>query len=99
MKVSASVKPRCERCKVIKRSGVVMVTMVLLKVAWICACPTGTFFFSRFLARVAFFRSAMGLRYFLRRTPTVLREPRRCRALVLVRCPREGRLRRCRTPR
>ncbi|MDP9467798.1 MAG: 50S ribosomal protein L36, partial [Chloroflexota bacterium] len=24
MKVSASVKPRCERCKVIKRSGVVM---------------------------------------------------------------------------
>jgi len=25
MKVSASVKPRCERCKVIKRDGVVMV--------------------------------------------------------------------------
>ncbi|MDQ3880379.1 MAG: 50S ribosomal protein L36 [Chloroflexota bacterium] len=25
MKVSASVKPRCERCKVIRRSGVVMV--------------------------------------------------------------------------
>ena len=25
MKVSASVKPRCERCKMIRRSGVVMV--------------------------------------------------------------------------
>ncbi|HEV7200158.1 MAG TPA: 50S ribosomal protein L36, partial [Candidatus Limnocylindria bacterium] len=25
MKVSASVKPRCERCKVIRRSGVVLV--------------------------------------------------------------------------
>ena len=25
MKVSASVKPRCEKCKVIKRSGVLMV--------------------------------------------------------------------------
>jgi large subunit ribosomal protein L36 len=25
MKVSASVKPRCEKCKVIKRRGVVMV--------------------------------------------------------------------------
>jgi len=25
MKVSASVKPRCERCKIIRRHGVVMV--------------------------------------------------------------------------
>ncbi|MGI8422584.1 MAG: 50S ribosomal protein L36 [Chloroflexota bacterium] len=25
MKVSASVKPRCEKCKVIKRRGVIMV--------------------------------------------------------------------------
>ena len=31
MKVSASVKPRCERCKVIKRSGVVMVICVIPK--------------------------------------------------------------------
>lgn len=30
MKVSASVKPRCEKCKIIKRRGVVMV---------ICANP------------------------------------------------------------
>jgi large subunit ribosomal protein L36 len=28
MKVSASVKPRCEKCKVIKRQGVVMVICV-----------------------------------------------------------------------
>jgi len=31
MKVSASVKPRCERCKVIKRAGVVMVICVIPK--------------------------------------------------------------------
>ena len=31
MKVSASVKPRCERCKVIERSGVVMVICVIPK--------------------------------------------------------------------
>jgi large subunit ribosomal protein L36 len=31
MKVSASVKPRCERCKVNKRSGVVMVICVIPK--------------------------------------------------------------------
>jgi large subunit ribosomal protein L36 len=31
MKVSASVKPRCERCKVITRSGVVMVICVIPK--------------------------------------------------------------------
>ena len=31
MKVSASVQPRCERCKVIKRSGVVMVICVVPK--------------------------------------------------------------------
>jgi large subunit ribosomal protein L36 len=31
MKVSASVKPRCERCKVIKRNGVVMVICVIPK--------------------------------------------------------------------
>src|SRR5439155_4914820 len=37
--------------------------------------------------------------YFLRRMPTVRRGPRRCRAFVLVRCPRTGRLRRCLTPR
>ena len=54
-----------------------MVTIVLLKVDWMWACPVGTFFFSRFLVRAARFRSAMRLRYFLRRTPTVLREPRR----------------------
>src|SRR4051812_29033949 len=92
----------------------VMVTIVLLNVAWICACPAGTFFRSRRRVLVARFRSAIGsgraprqlacrfrpassaagLGYFLRRTPTVFLGPRRCRALVLVRCPRTGRLRR-----
>src|SRR6185295_6801490 len=33
------------------------------------------------------------------RAPTVFFGPRRARALVLVRCPRTGRLRRCRMPR
>src|SRR3954453_21551160 len=33
------------------------------------------------------------------RAPTVFFGPRRWRALVLVRCPRDGRLRRCREPR
>jgi hypothetical protein len=36
-----------------------MVTIVLLKVDWIWACPVGTFFFSRFFVRVLAFRSAM----------------------------------------
>ena len=31
MKVSASVKPRCEKCKVIKRQGVIMVICVEAK--------------------------------------------------------------------
>src|SRR5207244_9164396 len=38
-----------------------MVTIVLLNVDWMWACPIGTFFRSRFLARVARFRSAMKL--------------------------------------
>ncbi len=80
-----------------------MVTIVLLNVAWMWACPEGTFFFSRFFERVAFFRSAMVLRlvpdYFLRRIPTVRREPRFWRAFVFVRWPRTGRFRRWRTPR
>src|SRR6188472_893008 len=36
-----------------------MVTIVLLNVAWIWACPTGTFFRSRRLTLAARFRSAM----------------------------------------
>src|SRR4029077_1455280 len=38
-----------------------MVTIVLLNVDWMWACPIGMFFRSRFLARVARFRSAMDL--------------------------------------
>jgi hypothetical protein len=39
----------------------VIVTIVLLNVDWMWACPTGTFFRSRFFAREARFRSAMEL--------------------------------------
>src|SRR5919109_3320106 len=58
-------------------------TIVLLNVDWICACPTVTFFFSRRRVRTTFF---FGMTYFFAsaflRTPTVLRGPRRVRALV-----------------
>jgi hypothetical protein len=39
--------------------GSVIVMIVLLKLAWMCACPTGTFFFSRRRVFVARLRSAM----------------------------------------
>ena len=70
----------------------VMVTIVLLNVDWMCACPTGTFFFSRFLVRVARFRSAMELpcRYFLRRMPTVLRGPAALARVRLGALPADG---------
>src|SRR6476660_2220043 len=52
------------------------------------------------LDRSLAFRHAWSVpRHFLRRTPTVFFGPRRWRALVLVRWPRTGRLRRCRRPR
>src|SRR4029078_10738572 len=52
------------------------------------------------LDRSLAFRHAWSVpRYFLRRTPTVFFGPRRWRAFVLVRWPRTGRFRRCRTPR
>src|SRR5688500_10334980 len=80
----------------------VIVMIVLLNVAWMWTCPWGTFFRSRRRCFTARLRSAIGLvvpRYFLRRTPTVFFGPRRWRALVFVRWPRTGRLRRWRTPR
>jgi hypothetical protein len=39
--------------------GSVSVIVVLLKLDWMKASPTGTFFFSRFRVRVLVFRSAM----------------------------------------
>src|SRR6478736_4575264 len=51
------------------------------------------------LDRSLAFRHASVLRHFLRLTPTVFFGPRRWRALVLVRWPRTGRLRRWRRPR
>src|SRR5687768_3009201 len=82
----------------------VIVMIVLLNDAWMCACPWGTFFFSRRRCLTAFLRSAISLRsalYFvaLRRAPTVRFGPRRWRALVFVRWPRTGRFRRWRRPR
>src|SRR6188768_2406652 len=53
-----------------------------------------------YLDRSLAFRHAWSVpRHFLRLTPTVFFGPRRWRALVLVRWPRTGRLRRCREPR
>src|SRR5439155_24705996 len=82
-----------------------MVTVVLLNVAWMCAMPVGTIFFSFFFApfflgwpaidhsnyvfAVAFLRTAIAPRL----------GPLRVRALVCVRCPRTGSPRRCRSPR
>src|SRR6185436_9569842 len=51
------------------------------------------------LDRSLSFRHSSVLRHFLRLTPTVFFGPRRWRALVLVRWPRTGRLRRWRRPR
>src|SRR6266536_2227207 len=60
----------------------VMVMIVLLNDAWMRACPTGTFFFSRRRCLTAFLRSAMSVRtppylVALRRAPTVRFGPRR----------------------
>ena len=59
----------------------VIVTIVLLKLAWMWTCPWGTFFRSRRRCLTAFLRSAMCLSdpsgYFFRRTPTVFFGPRR----------------------
>src|SRR5881392_195463 len=87
--------------------GSVIVMIVLLNVAWMWTCPAGTFLRSRRRDLTAFLRSGIPWqvprcflrRYFLRRTPTVRFGPRRWRALVFVRWPRTGRLRRWRTPR
>src|SRR5437016_13840423 len=75
----------------------VIVTIVLLKVDLMWAWPWETFFFSR---RRAFFCLGFATRYFpfFRLTPTVFFGPLRVRALVWVRCPRTGRLRRWRRP-
>src|SRR4051812_31917138 len=84
-------------------AGSVMVMIVLLNVAWMWTCPEGTTRFSLRRCLAGFFRSAIRPlvpRYFLaRRTPTVFFGPRRWRALVFVRWPRTGRLRRWRRPR
>src|SRR5258706_13741972 len=84
--------------------GSVNVTIVLLNVAWICACPRGIDLRSRRLGLpdVDFFLSAIlaipSQRYFLAVAlflpATVLFGPRRVRAFVRVRCPRTGRVRR-----
>src|ERR1700730_3810248 len=107
-------------------SGAVMVTIVLLKVAWIQARPCGTtrrsrFFLNSFLRRAAFPAAAVAapscccaslanacplsrlgylraMTFFLAATAP-LRGPFRVRALVCVRWPRTGRLRRWRSPR
>src|SRR6266536_3232139 len=74
----------------------VMVTMVVLKVDLMWACPCETFFFSR---RRGFLVLGLATYFpFFRFTPTVFLGPLRVRALVCVRCPRTGRLLLWRTP-
>jgi len=75
----------------------VIVTIVLLNVDLMWACPCETFFFS---LRRAFFCFGFATLYFpfFRFTPTVFFGPLRVRALVWVRCPRTGRLLLCRRP-
>jgi len=87
----------------------VMVTMVLLNVAWTCTTPVWTTRFSFFLK--LFFLPAFTGAFAIMITGYVLdvaffllatvprRGPLRVRALVWVRCPRTGRPRRCRNPR
>ena len=71
--------------------GSVMVTIVLLKVEWICATPDGIFFLVRFLLLAL--RAILLSSYFFF-LATVLRGPLRVRALLRVFCPRTGSLRR-----
>src|SRR5712691_608971 len=80
--------------------GSVIETIVLLNVDWICTTPCRTlrFSFGLFLASLPCFLAIDYLPFF-RRTPTVRLGPLRVRALVLVRWPRTGRLRRWRSPR
>src|SRR5215471_11584641 len=88
-----------------------MVTMVLLKVAWMCTTPEWTTRFSFFLKLFflpPFFSGAFAIfcsqlyvfadAFFLFAT-VPRRGPLRVRALVCVRWPRTGRLRRWRRPR
>src|SRR5204862_7183825 len=75
----------------------VIVTIVLEKVDLMCACPCRTFFFS-FLRVFLALGFAMIYLPFFRFTPTVFFGPLRVLALVCVRCPCTGRLRRCRLP-
>ena len=84
-----------------------MVTIVLLNVDLMCACPCTTFFFSRLrvffalgFAMCELPRSGFG--YFLRAAfflpAIVFFGPLRVRAFVCVRWPRTGRPRRWRMP-
>src|SRR5688572_23702322 len=90
----------------------VMVTMVLLKEAWMWAMPSDTFFFTFFRARAeavccnscldGVFLLAIGYAALPAGTLSLiaaLRGPLRVLALVRVRCPRTGRPLRWRWPR
>src|SRR5690606_3028747 len=66
----------------------VMVTIVLLNDACICATPSTTVFFTFLRVRVPGFAISKFQLLYLR---IGLRGPLRVRALVLVRCPRTGR--------
>ena len=77
----------------------VRVTMVLLNEVLMGLAHGNILFTSRRVRAFDFGAAISALAYFLRLTPTVRRGPLRPRALVLVRCPRTGRPRRCLSPR
>ena len=89
----------------------VIVMIVLLNDAWMCAMPSATFFLTFLRTRAAAFGSAVLLPFccvlprYLDDGAGLLRPerdffgPLRVRALVRVRWPRTGSPRRCRTPR
>ena len=82
-------------------SGSAIETIVLLKVAWMCATPWGTLRFSFFLPPFLSFFYAFAIACLLAPSPYFLvafflpataprRGPLRVRELVWVRCPRTG---------
>src|ERR1700756_1524505 len=79
----------------------VRVTIVLLNDVLMCAWPIAMFLRTRrrVRPRVAAALRGGAIYFFFPRRPTVFFGPLRVRALVLVRWPRAGRLRRCRRPR
>ena len=94
--------------EIVLPSGSAIVTMVLLKVAWMCTTPDvddALFLLLEALLLRLSFAGAFAIRHYVFAVAFFLfatvprRGPLRVRALVWVRWPRTGRPRRCRSPR